>query len=83
MTLPEREKLTDVSDRATEAEMGALEVALSEARHRARPQQAPLADGTFAVTECEDCGDDIGLERIKVAILNLCCVHCAARRERR
>jgi RNA polymerase-binding transcription factor DksA len=80
--LPEREKLTDKNDVATEAETNARDAALDEIRRRVKPQQSPRADGTYEFTDCDDCGNEIGDGRLRAAANNLWCVHCATRRER-
>lgn len=82
-TLPIREKITDTSDIATEIETVARDQALQEARRRAAPQQSPRADGTYAVTDCEECGNEIGEARLRVAAMNKFCVDCASAMEKR
>lgn len=76
-------KLTDVVDIAALTEARERDTSLAEVQRRARPQQAPRSDGTYEVTDCEDCGDQIGEARLRVAVMNRLCVYCAARRERR
>jgi RNA polymerase-binding transcription factor DksA len=80
--LPEREKLTDKNDVATEAETHARDSALGEIRRKARPQQLPRKDGTFEFTDCDDCGGEIGEGRLRVAAMNRICIFCATKRER-
>lgn len=80
--LPEAERLTDDSDRATEQESRTLAIALFEASTRAKRQQEARSDGTYAVIDCVDCGTEIGIGRLNVAIRNRYCVVCAARQER-
>lgn len=82
MTQNEKENLTDESDRATRTEMEFTQDSIDATRNRARPQQSACADGTFAVTDCEDCGEQIGEARLKVAAMNLLCVHCADFKEK-
>lgn len=82
-SLPEAEKLTDVLDRASEVEMRTTSLAIDNTRRNAKPQQQPLADGTYEVTDCEECGNEIGIERLRVAIKNKYCIHCATKMERR
>jgi len=77
----EHEKTADVSDRATQLEMETTDAAIRSARQKAEQAQPPLADGTYATTECEECGTDIGEGRLRVAAMNLLCVHCATEKE--
>jgi RNA polymerase-binding transcription factor DksA len=81
--IPDREKITDVSDQATEIETNARDTALADVRAKVKPQQLPRADGTYEFTDCEDCGLEIGEGRLRVAAKNLFCVHCATLRERK
>jgi RNA polymerase-binding transcription factor DksA len=82
-TLPETEKFTDVLDRASDNEMKTTGFAVQQARKAAIPQQVPRADGTFEVTDCETCGNEIPYQRLLVAVKNKHCIHCATRQERR
>lgn len=82
-TLLENEKLPDVLDRASEIEMKTVGLAIQEARKRAIPQQKPDADGNFEIVDCVDCGEDIGYQRLKVAIKNKFCIYCATKQEQR
>lgn len=82
-SLPEAEKFTDVSDRASDIEQRATAQAIYDARKNVRPQQSPRADGSFAVTDCDECGLEIGGARLAVAIKNRLCIHCATEMERR
>ena len=82
-SLPEAEKLTDVSDRASDIEQRNTAQAIYDARKNTKPQQMPRADGSFAITDCDECGLEIGEARLAVAIKNRLCIHCAADLERR
>lgn len=82
-SLPEQEKLTDESDRASRAEQEALDEARRNVARRMTRAQEPDAKGVYAVTECDLCGEEIGEERLKVAIKNLWCIYCARAEERR
>lgn len=77
------ERLTDVSDIASEQEFRANAEALRQAKLAAKPQQCAGADGLFPFPDCDDCGEEIGEERLRVAIKNRLCIYCANRREGR
>lgn len=79
----ERDKLTDPSDRATQAEEENLEIAMEEHARRMKRDQEPLPDGSYEHLDCDDCGDEIEGARLAVAIRNRLCIHCANARERR
>jgi len=73
----------DPFDQASALEQAATDQAIYEVRRYCKPTQAPLKNGTYEVTDCDDCGNEIGAARLKVAIKNTLCVHCATLRERR
>lgn len=77
------DKLTDVVDIAGVAEARDRSAALAAVQRKAKPQQLPRQDGSFEFTDCDDCGDDIGEARLKVAAMNRLCIFCATKRERR
>ena len=79
----ENERLTDVLDKASAAELHNTSGLIKDIQGRCRPQQLPLDDGSYAVTECEECGEEIGEQRLRVAIKNLWCVVCATTHEKR
>lgn len=79
----ERERLTDVSDRATQVEQETFDAAMGDVRRRLQQDQSPRYDGTYAVEDCDDCGNPIGEGRLRLAPRNLICVHCATAREKR
>ena len=81
--LPISEKITDVSDQATDQEHRALAFHLAEARKKAKRQQEPRDDGTYEVTDCDDCGDEIGQGRLMASIMNRLCIYCATAREKK
>jgi RNA polymerase-binding transcription factor DksA len=85
MSAPDREhhRVSDESDRATLIEMEALSDSLARTQRLVTQKQKPLADGTYAVTECEECSEEIGEERLKVAANNLVCWHCQTATEGR
>lgn len=67
----EQEKYSDPLDVASRNESIATDDAVREQRKLAVPQQFPDEHGHFAVTECLECGEHIGEQRLKVAIKNL------------
>ena len=77
------EKMPDVLDQASELELRANEGRVRMVMEKCKPQQHPRSDGTYAITECDECGGDIGAERLKVAIQNLLCIGCATALEKR
>lgn len=76
------EKYSDPLDVASRNEMYATNEAIREQRLKCKPQQEPDADGNYLVHECLECGEDIGEQRLRVAIKNLFCVDCASAQER-
>lgn len=79
----EMEKHTDPLDIAARNERVATEDAIREQRKHAVPQQIPDAAGNFKVVECVECGEDIGDQRLRVAIKNTLCLDCASAQERK
>lgn len=77
------EQCSDPLDVASRNESIATEDAVREQRKLAVPQQISDAAGNFAVTECVACGEDIGSDRLRVAIKNLYCIECATAMERK
>lgn len=78
----DHERVTDESDRATQIEMETTQDAIEHNRRLCLPQQSPREDGTYAVTDCIGCGEEIGEERLRVAIKNLYCIVCIEKMER-
>lgn len=81
--IPVTDRITDVSDQATETEHKSLAYHLYQARLKAKRQQEPRKDGTFEHTHCAECDNEIGAQRLAVAINNLYCVVCESAREHR
>lgn len=77
------EKTTDENDRASQLEMLTTASAIHDVRQRVKRQQEVRADGTYEVTECDDCGLDIDPRRLDVAIMNRLCVYCCEAMEKR
>jgi RNA polymerase-binding transcription factor DksA len=83
LTTLEQEKYSDPIDVASRNESIATDAAVREQRKLAVPQQFPDEHGHFAVTECLECGEHIGEQRLRVAIKNLLCWDCATAQERK
>ena len=79
----EQEKYSDPLDVASRNESIATDDAVREQRKLAVPQQSPDSEGNFAVTSCIGCGEDIGEQRLRVAVKNLYCIDCASAQERK
>jgi RNA polymerase-binding transcription factor DksA len=77
------EKITDKSDLATQREQENLDISLREHARAMRRSQEPREDGTYEFEDCEECGLEIGEGRLKFAIKNTLCIHCATAAEKR
>jgi RNA polymerase-binding transcription factor DksA len=75
------EQCPDPIDSASLIEAAALRENIAQVQWASRPQQLPRDDGTYAVTDCDECGNDIGEVRLRIAPKNLMCVGCAAAQE--
>lgn len=77
----DEDRCADPIDNAckTETLMRDNDVAL--ARSRAAPEQVQDADGSWPITECKDCGDDIPAGRLALARVR--CVICQGRLDAR
>ena len=69
-----------VSDKASQAEDIFTNAALAAQRAKAAPQQVPNPDGTYTITECVDCDDEIIPERLKMGCIR--CVYCQEKLEK-
>lgn len=76
------EKIADPADEATRTEMQFTEERIRAASRRTEQKQKPRADGSYAITDCDECGNEIGEARLRVAPNNLHCWHCASMLER-
>lgn len=77
------DKITDVSDMATARELENMEISRREhAKAVVRTQEA-RDDGSYDITECVECGNEIGLGRLMHSIKNTVCIHCATAAEKR
>lgn len=79
----EKEKCTDPSDIATQAEMERNQSLLNEIRSRTKRTQEPNRRGRYAIVDCVECDNEIGEGRLKHAIKNTLCIECATAAERR
>ncbi|RRD71454.1 MULTISPECIES: RNA polymerase-binding protein DksA [unclassified Desulfovibrio] len=77
------EVFADPADRATAESDRAFTLRIRDRERRLiRKIQAALTridDGTYGV--CEDCGDDIGVPRLKARPVTRLCINCKARQE--
>lgn len=67
------------SDKASDAENVFASVAIAAQRAKAAPQQVPNEDGTYPITECVDCEDEIIEARLKHGYIR--CVYCQEKLE--
>ncbi len=74
-------RIADDLDRASAIERHGTDTTVSHIRSKCKPAQLARDDGSFEFTDCEDCGNEIGDGRLRVAIQNNLCVHCASRNE--
>lgn len=72
----------DIIDQASDLELAQTESHLAKVRKAAKPEQVQNADGSWPQTECEDCGDDIPLQRL-LACGSIRCIHCQEALEKR
>lgn len=73
---------SDELDRAATLSMETTSNAVAEIQQKCKQTQSPRADGTYEIEDCEDCSNEIGEGRLRAAIKNTLCIHCATRRER-
>lgn len=78
----QEQHLADFLDRASAIEMESTERAIQHVQSQCKQRQTPRPDGSYEYEDCEDCGGEIGEARLKVAINNHLCIHCATVRER-
>lgn len=83
MTHVQVENYADPIDRASELEMVSTEDAIRAVQRRNEQKQKPDANGVYAITDCDECGDAIPAERLRIASNNVCCTICAGRMEKR
>lgn len=73
MEIEEKENLTDPLDVASRVSEQINNEAIEAQRYRCRPEQVQNPDGSWPVTECADCGDDLGH---RMAMGKVRCVPC-------
>lgn len=77
------ERFPDPIDRASAEEARQNAAALAHNTAALHQVQQPRADGTYEFEDCEDCGNEIGAERLRLAPANHLCVECATAEEKR
>lgn len=82
-SLPQSERMSDVSDLATQREAEFLSDAIKRSQIAIEQKQKPRPDGSYEFEDCDECGQPIGQERLRLAANNLTCVHCQSEIERR
>jgi len=71
----------DVIDQACDFEAAFTAASLAVAVSRNKPEQVQNDDGTWPVTECVDCGDDI--PHVRLFMGRIRCVYCQGKKEQR
>lgn len=71
----------DILDQASELTDAINEMAIETVRARAKPEQEPNLDGTWPITECTTCGEDIEPGRLELGKVR--CFHCQTQLEAR
>lgn len=82
MTHPTHEHHPDPIDRASDLEMANTADAIRAVQLRNEQKQKPLPDGTYAEPDCIECGNEIGIGRLRIASNNVMCIHCATAAEK-
>ena len=77
------EKYTDPLDVASRNESIATEDSIRNNALASIPYQFPDENGRYAITDCLECGEEIGEGRLKFAIHNHLCVFCQGEIERK
>lgn len=76
-------KHSDPFDIASQIEQEATSHAIHSVQKLCKRDQEEKSDGSYEQEDCDECGLEIGYERLKVAIRNKLCVHCASAQEKR
>ena len=71
----------DDLDRAADLTRKLEDAAVAAIRHQVKPQQVQNPDGSWPITDCEDCGEDLAPERLASGRIR--CVYCQTLLERR
>ena len=82
MTTQQTETMPDPLDRAAQLEQISTESSINAVRKLCAPKQKQRADGTYPITECVECGEEIGHARL-VATGSDLCIYCATEAEKR
>jgi len=80
LEIEDSERTPDELDRAAVIADAHNRACIDKVRHALRPEQEPDEFGTYAVTECVECGDTIPVERLNMG--KIYCVFCQEQRER-
>lgn len=83
MTQREHEHHPDPIDRASDLELATTENAIRVVQARNVQKQNPGADGEYPEPDCIECGNEIGIGRLRVAANNVMCLFCASIAEKR
>lgn len=75
------EKFTDILDAAAHVAEMHNQRSLAEVRARAAPEQVQNPDGSWPITECRTCGDDLTPARLSTGRTR--CVPCVEHEEKR
>ena len=68
--------------RASSLQLATTENAIRVVQARNVKKQTPGADGEYPEPDCIECGNEIGIGRLRVAANNVMCIHCATIAER-
>lgn len=71
----------DPLDQATQHEENQRAISEKAVRARAAPEQVQNKDGSWPVTECIDCGSDIGEGRLELGKVR--CIRCQELKDRK
>lgn len=63
----------DILDQADALTQTLRDAGIANVRNALRPQQTQNPDGTWPITECDDCGVDIPAERLAMARIRCTC----------
>lgn len=75
-----REIEADELDRAADLTQRTTDAAVEDVRRRSRPEQVQNPDGTWPHEDCVDCGEEIGIGRLRLGKVR--CIYCQQALER-
>ena len=81
LEIKDQEVYADELDRAAAVSDAHNQSCIADAQYAARPQQHQLPDGSWPITACITCGDDIPEGR--VALAKIKCLSCQESEERK